>query len=45
MRKSAYKMVDTSTLAGLMQAEKMKASGWVIARTGLFLVWFRKEGA
>lgn len=40
--KYAYKTVDTSTLAGLQEAERLKASGWEITRTGLFLVWFQK---
>jgi hypothetical protein len=37
-----YKTVDTSTLKGLKQAERLKARGWVIYRTGLFLVYMRK---
>ena len=39
-----YRTVDTSTLAGLKEAEKLKAAGWVIYRTGLFLVYFMKRG-
>jgi hypothetical protein len=37
-----YKTVDTSTEAGLKQAEKLKAQGWIIYRTGLFLVYMKK---
>lgn len=40
-----YKTVDTSTLAGLKEAERLHANGWRIARSGLFLVWFEKGPA
>lgn len=38
-----YKMVDTSTLKGLRAAERLKANGWQIYRTGLFLVYFKRQ--
>ena len=39
-----YKTVDTSTLEGLRQAERLHNTGWSIVRTGLFLVYFKKGG-
>jgi len=41
--KTQYKNVDTSTLAGLKQAEKLKASGWIIYSIGLFIIRFYKK--
>jgi len=41
--KTKYRTVDTSTLAGLKLAERLKATGWTIYRTGLFLVYFSKS--
>jgi len=38
-----YKTVDTSTLKGLEQAERLKANGWTIYKTGLFLIYFLKR--
>lgn len=38
-----YKTVDTSTLKGLKQAERLKASGWKVIRVGLFSVQFERE--
>lgn len=38
-----YKTVDTSTLEGLKQAERLKSQGWTIYRTGLFLIYFLKR--
>lgn len=38
-----YRTVDTSTLEGLKQAERLQASGWTIQRVGLFLIWFIKQ--
>lgn len=38
-----YKTVDTSTLKGLQQAERLVASGWRVVRSGLFLVWLEKR--
>jgi len=43
MARVKYKMVDTSTLAGLKQAERLYANGWTITRSGLFLIWFEKR--
>jgi hypothetical protein len=42
MAKVEYKLIDTSTLKGLQQAERLKANGWEIIRTGLFTIQFRK---
>lgn len=41
--KFKYEVADTSTLAGLEKAEKLKAAGWIIYSTGLFLIYFRKK--
>ena len=41
--KFIYKTVDTSTLKGLKEAEKLKEKGWKIIRAGLFLIQFEKE--
>jgi len=38
-----YKIVDTSTLRGLKQAERLHANGWKVIRTGLFLIWFERK--
>ena len=38
-----YRTVDTSTLTGLRQAERLHAAGWKIIRTGLFLVYFERR--
>lgn len=38
-----YRTVDTSTLAGLKEAERLQASGWQIVRSGLFLVYFSRR--
>lgn len=42
--KTQYRTIDTSTLKGLREAERLKAAGWTIAYTGLFLIWFYKKG-
>lgn len=36
------KTVDTSTLKGLIEAERLLNKGWKIQRSGLFLIWFYK---
>lgn len=41
--KYKYKTVDTSTIAGIEQAEKLQAAGWVIYRVGLFLLYFHSK--
>jgi hypothetical protein len=41
--KTQYKSVDTSTLAGLKQAERLKAQGWTIYRVGLFIISFYRR--
>ena len=38
-----YKTIDTRTLKGLKQAESLRESGWIIYRTGLFLIYFMKK--
>lgn len=38
-----YKTVDTSTIEGLKLAERLKGQGWVIYKTGLFLIYFLKR--
>jgi hypothetical protein len=38
--KIEYKQVDTSTLKGLKEAERLHANGWKIIRTGLFTIQF-----
>lgn len=38
--KTEYKNVDTSTLKGLKQAERLHAQGWVTGRVGLFIIQF-----
>jgi hypothetical protein len=40
-----YRNVSTHTLEGLKEAERLKAAGWQIVRTGLFMVYFRKVQA
>ena len=40
-----YRTVDTSTLKGLKQAERLHMAGWKIIRSGLFLVWFERAKA
>jgi hypothetical protein len=37
-----YKTVDTSTLKGLKQAERLHMNGWKQMRVGLFTVQFIK---
>jgi len=39
-----YKSADTSTLKGLKYAEWLKAHGWIIYSTGLFIIRFYKKG-
>ncbi len=41
--KFTYKTVDTSTLDGLKQAERLHVNGWRTNRVGLFLVQFEKR--
>lgn len=43
--KYQFRTIDTSTLKGLKQAERLHMNGWEIIRTGLFLIWFQKKGA
>jgi hypothetical protein len=41
-KRTEYKTVSTHTLEGLKQAEQLKANGWKIIRTGLFMIWFSR---
>lgn len=41
--KTAYRSVDTSTLKGLKQAERLKAHGWIVYRVGLFIIQFYRQ--
>lgn len=41
--KTEWKTVDTSTLEGLKQAEKLHTSGWTTYSVGLFIVKFYKK--
>lgn len=38
-----YKTVETRTLKGLRQAERLKANGWKITGNGLFTIRFEKK--
>jgi hypothetical protein len=38
-----YRMVDTSTLAGLEEAERLHARGWKVYASGLFLLYFQRR--
>ncbi len=38
-----YKTVDTSTLKGLKQAERLHMNGWTIIRSGLYLIQFMRK--
>lgn len=38
-----YRSVNTHTLKGLQAAERLKARGWIILRSGLFMVYFQKK--
>lgn len=42
--KTKWKTVDTSTLEGLEEANRLKKCGWNIYRSGLFLITFYKKG-
>lgn len=41
--KTEYRTVDTSTLKGLKQAERLHAAGWIMGRVGLFTVQFYRR--
>jgi len=38
-----YRTVDTSTVKGLKEAERLHRAGWKIIRTGLFLIQFERR--
>jgi hypothetical protein len=40
-----YRTVDTSTLKGLKQAERLRVSGWKMARVGLFTITFYRKSS
>ncbi len=39
-----YRTVDTSTIAGIKQAERLQAAGWTMYSVGLYLVKFYRKG-
>jgi hypothetical protein len=41
--KIEYRTVDTSTLKGLKQAERLHQNGWKMGAQGLFSIQFYKE--
>ncbi len=43
-RKWEYKTVDTSTLKGLEQAERLHQAGWKTGSVGLYLIQFYRSG-
>ncbi len=43
--KFEYRTIDTSSLKGLKQAERLHVTGWKIIRTGLFLIYFERKVA
>ena len=43
--KFEYKTIDTSTLKGLKEAERLHQTGWKMIRTGLFLIQFERKVA
>lgn len=38
-----YKTVDTKTLKGLIEAERLKENGWKIISVGFYEIIFEKE--
>jgi hypothetical protein len=41
--KTEYKTIDTSTIKGIEESEKLLKNGWTIYRSGLFLVYLMKR--
>ena len=41
--KTEYKTVDTSTIKGLEQAERLQANGWITYSVGLFIIKFYRK--
>lgn len=41
--KFKYKTIDTSTIEGLKQAERLHRLGWKTISVGLFLIVFEKQ--
>lgn len=44
-QRTQYRIVDTSTLEGIREAERLHARGWTTTRALLFLVYFEKRGS
>jgi hypothetical protein len=42
--KLKYKRVDTSTVEGIRQAERLVALGWKVIQIGLFILLLEKRG-
>ena len=38
-----YKTIDTRTIKGIKQAERLQANDWKIIRSGLFSIQFEKK--
>jgi len=38
-----YRTVDTSTIAGVEEADRLHANGWTTVRVGLFLIYFQRR--
>lgn len=41
--KTKYRNVDTTTIKGIKEAERLKALGWIIYSVGLFRIQFYKR--
>lgn len=42
MARFEYKTIDTSTINGIAEAEKLKALGWRIISVGLYTIQFER---
>lgn len=40
---TVYRTVDTRTLKGLKEAERLKANGWTIGSVGLYTIEFYRK--
>lgn len=38
-----YKTVDTRSLKGLKEAERLKANNWIVGSVGLFTIQFYRD--
>jgi len=43
MKKFKYKRIDTSTMKGLLLAERYHANGWRTIQAGLWTILFERE--